>query len=182
MAHANSLRVIGQSLEVVKLAAFDLDTDGPNCVVRSDSLTHTGEWILRHALNPNDFGNPSGHPSAVARSVWFSPLNISSLDIQAHKQRRNHSSSPEVYGTLSQLLRALGDQLDQAQVGAFQISWTSDSIFVDFQAAGGQIDSKMFTEEKLQQWASYSRFRRASQLRVDPASPALLKQIRPRNR
>lgn len=166
MAHAKSLRVIGQSLEVAKLPAFELDTDGPNYVVRSDSLTKTGEWILRHALSPNDISEESTRQSLVSRSVRFSPADISRLDVQAQKQRRNDSSPyTHGYSRLSQLLRALGDHLDRTQVSTFHISWTSDSVSVDFQSLDGQSDSRKFTTEKLQQLGSHSRFRRSSIVR-----------------
>jgi hypothetical protein len=166
MAHAKSLRVIGQSLEAAKLPAFELNTDGPNYVVMSDSLTKTGEWILRHALSPNDTSDQSSGQSAVNRSACFSPADISRLDDQAQKQRRNASSPDrQAYRRLSQLLRALGDHLDRTEVSAFHISWTYDSVSVDFQSLNGQSDSRTFTAEKLEQLGSHSRFRRSSRTR-----------------
>ena len=166
MAHAKSLRVIGQSLEVAKLPAFELNTDGPNYVVMSDSLTKTGEWILRHALSPNDTYDQSAGQSAVNRPACFSPADISRLDDQAQKQRRNDSSPDrKAYSRLSQLLRALGDHLDRTEVSAFHISWTYDSVSVDFQSLNGQSDSRTFTAEKLEQLGLHSRFRRSSQTR-----------------
>jgi hypothetical protein len=42
MNHAKSLRVIGQSLEVAKLRVFELQTDGSNYILSSDSLSRTG--------------------------------------------------------------------------------------------------------------------------------------------
>lgn len=163
MAHAKSLRVIGQSLEAAKLPAFELNTDGPNYVVMSDSLTKTGEWILRRALSPNDTSDQSAGQSAVNRSACFSPADISRLDEQAQKQRRNDSS--QAYRRLSQLLRTLGDHLDRTEVSAFHISWTYDSVSVDFQSLNGQSDSRTFTAEKLEQLGSHSRFRRSSRTR-----------------
>jgi hypothetical protein len=166
MAHAKSLRVIGQSLEAAKLSAFELNTDGPNYVVMSNSLTKTGEWILRHALNPDDTSDQSAGQSAINRSACFSPADISRLDDQAQKQRRNNSSPDrQAYSRLSQLLRALGDHLDRTEVSAFHISWTYDSVSVDFQSLNGQSDSRTFTAQKLQQLGSHSRFRRSSPTR-----------------
>jgi hypothetical protein len=166
MAHAKSLRVIGQSLEVAKLLAFELETDGPNYVLRSDSLTNTGEWILRHALSPHNFSDENSRQSPVSRSVRFSPTDISRLDHQARKQRRLDSSPPkQTYGRPSQLLRALGDHLDQTQVIGFHISWTSTSVSVDFQSLNGQSDSRTFTTDKLQELGSHSRFRRSTTFR-----------------
>ena len=166
MAQAKSLRVIGQSLEVARLTAFELETDGPNFVLRSNSLTKTGEWILRHALSPNDISEQSARQLPVSRSARFSPADISRLDHQAQKQRRNDfPPDTQAYSRLSQLLRALGDHLDRIQVSAFHISWTSDSVSVDFQSLDGQPDSRTFTAEKLQQLGSHSRFRRSSIVR-----------------
>src|SRR4026208_1952138 len=114
MLHSKSLRVIGQSLEAAKIPSFELEADGPNYVVKCDSLTQTGEWVLRHALNRNDFSEKTARQSTVTRSVRFTPADISRLDDQVQLQRRRSSSQPEAYDRLSQLLRTLGDQLDQS--------------------------------------------------------------------
>jgi hypothetical protein len=186
MAHAKSLRIIGQSLEAAKVRVFALETDGPDYTLRSDSLTEAGEWILRHALTPNDTSGQSARQSAVNRSVRFSPADISRLDEQAQRQRRNDSyPNTQGYSRLSQLLRALGDHLDQTKVSTFQISWTHDSVSVVFESADSvdrQSDSRTFTTEKLQQLGSHLRFRRSSRSRFDSNSPDFLNQIKPRNR
>ena len=165
MSYANSLRVIGQSLEFAKLSVFELEMDGSDYVVRSNSLTKTSEWILRHALNSNNISEQSTRQPKVSQSVCFSPTSIACLDGQAQKQRRNNSSPSQPYGRLSQLLRSLGDHLDQIQVSAFHISWTSSSVYVDFHSLDGQGDSRTFTTDKLQQLGSHSRFRRSTTFR-----------------
>lgn len=183
MAHAKSLRLIGQSLETAKLQSFEIETDGPTYVVRSDSLTAASEWILRHALIPNDVAEQSSRPSTVSRSVHFAPADISRLDDQAQKQRRVQASPhPQMYRRLSQLLRALGDHLDRAQINTFYISWTADSASVHFQSTDGQRDSRTFTAEKLEQLGSHSRFLRSSRARLDTNLLRSLKQPGPRNR
>jgi hypothetical protein len=183
MPHAQSLRVIGQSLEVAKLPAFDLATDGLNYDLSSDFLTQTSEWILHHALSPNDISDQSAHRSISNRSVRFSPTNILRLDDQAQKQRRVDSSShAQMYSRLSQLLRALGDYLDQTRVKTFHVSWNSNSASVDFQLADGQCDSRTFTAEKLEQLGLHSRFRRSSRVRLDGDLSGSAQQSRPRNR
>ena len=183
MTHAKSLRVIGQSLEVAKLPAFELDMDGGNYVVRSDFLTKTGEWILRHELSPTDSSDQNDPRSTVNQSVRFTPVDIARLDDQAQRQSKiNSSPHTQTYRRLSQLLRALGDHLDHTQVNTFHISWTSDSVSVDFRLADGQSDSRTFTAEKLEQLGSHSRFRRSSRTRLDTNLPGSLRQPRPRNR
>jgi hypothetical protein len=183
MFHAKSLRIIGQSLEVAKVGVFALETDGPNYILRSGSLTETAEWILRHALSPNDTSGQSARPSAANRPVRFTPADILRLDEQAQRQRRNDLyPNPQGFSRLSQLLRALGDHLDQTKVSTFQISWTHDSVSVVFESVDTQSDSRTFSTEKLQELGSHLRFRRSSRSRFDSNSPDSLNQIKPRNR
>ena len=162
MAHAKSLRVIGQSLEVARAAAFELENDGQSYVVRSDSLTQTGEWILQNALSENEFSERRTRPPIVKRSLRFSSPDIARLDAEGQKRRRNQTSSRMESGKLSQLLRTLGDHLDRTGVSAFHISWSPDSILVDYQRLDGESDSRTFTQEKLQQLGLHTRFRRSS--------------------
>ena len=163
MTYAKSLRVIGQSLEVARVTTFELEKDGQDYLVRSDSLTQTGEWILRHAISEYEFTEQSGRRSTGNRPLRFTPIDISRLDSQGQKQRQTRSSSPtQGSSKLSQLLRSLGDHLDRTEVVAFHISWMADSVSVDSQEAGGQSECRTFTAEKLQQLGSHSRFRRSS--------------------
>jgi hypothetical protein len=181
LAHATSLRIIGQSLEAAKVQAFELETDGPNYVLRSNSLTVASEWILRHALRPNDFSKQSVRQPPVSRSVRFAPADISRLDDQAQKQRRVDSSpDKQTYRRLSQLLRALGNQLDRTKVNSFHIFWTSNSVSVDFQPMEGESDSGTFTAENLEPLGSHTRFQRSSRTRW--GLPGSLEQPGPRKR
>jgi hypothetical protein len=162
MTHAASLRVIGQSLEVAKLPTFELGVDGTDYIVRSDSLNQTGEWILRHALSPNKFSDQSTQRSSLNPTVRFRASDLSRLDDQARKQRRiDFAASQQTFSRLSQLLRALGDYLDQTRAGAFHISWDPAAVTVDFQAVDGQNDSRSFTVQKLEQLGGRLRFRRS---------------------
>ena len=175
MTHSKSLRIIGQSLEVAKLAAFELRMDGAEYVVTSDSLSTSGEWILRHALSQNNHTDEGNVQSAMTRSVRFNSAALSRLDDQARKQRRTDSApNTQAYSRLSQLLRALGDHLDRTEARAFHISWTPESVCVDSQSPDGQNDSRTFTTDKLQQLGSHARFRRSSGSRLDSKIPTPL--------
>lgn len=161
MAHAKSLRVIGQSLENAKLPAFELDTDGIDYVVRSDSLTRSGEWILRQATGEMELTEQSS--LTVNRPLRFTPLVISQLDSAGRKQRRNHAS-PQTQGSnkLSQLLRSLGDHIERTEVSGFHVSWKANSVSIDYKGPDGKPDSRTFTPDKLQQLGLHIRFRRSS--------------------
>jgi hypothetical protein len=67
MPYAKSLRVIGQSLEVARVTTFELEKDGQDYLIRSDSLTQTSDWILRNAIGQSDFTEQSSRRSTVYR-------------------------------------------------------------------------------------------------------------------
>jgi hypothetical protein len=183
MTHAKPLRVIGQCLEVARLAEFELVTDGDNYIVKSDLLTKTGEWILRHALRPDELSGQSPSQSAIDRLVRFTPVDVSRLDAQAQRQRRiNASPDTQAYRKLCQLLRTLGAHLDRTAASSFRISWTSALISVDSESRDGQSDSRTFTTDKLEQLGAHSRFGRSSLPRFDSNPPNFQKQSRPQTR
>ena len=163
MNYAKSLRVIGQSLEVARVTTFELEKDGQDYLVRSDSLSETSEWILRNAVGESNFTEQSSHRSTINRPLRFTPYNISRLDSHEQKQRQRHSSS-QTQGSrkLSQLLRSLGDHLDRTTVGAFRILWNADAVSVDYQEPDGRSDCRTFTPDKLQQLGLHTRFRRST--------------------
>lgn len=162
MTHANALRAIGQLLESANIGAFELEKTGQDYVVQRDSLTRTGEWILRNALSRSDVSLANGRQSAAERSLCFTQPDISRLDAQGKRRRREHSSAQtQSSRKLSQLLRSLGDHLDKRAVVAFHISWTHESVSADYQGSDGESDRRTFTPEKLQQLGLYTRFRRS---------------------
>ena len=88
MAHANRYRVVGQSLESMKLQAFELKIDGQNYFVKSESLNAANEWILRHTISPADALEQSARQSTNPASVRLTAADISRLDEQAKKTER----------------------------------------------------------------------------------------------
>ena len=165
MNHAKSLRVIGQSLDIASVPSFELEKErhAQDYLLRSDSLTKTREWILRDSLHKNDFIEESGRPVADDALLRFTPIDISRLESQGKRKRRAHSSA-QMQGSknLSQLLRSLGDHLDRIQASAFHVTWTPDSVSVDYQEAAGLSDSRQFSPEQLRQLDLHTRFRRSS--------------------
>jgi hypothetical protein len=131
MSHANSLRVIGQLLEVAKVErSFELEKLGNRYLVWSASLTKEGEVILRNALQDNDFGSQKNRP-AIPNVFCFNPADILRLDALAQKRRGDQSSStipPSIM--LSHQLRSLGDHLDRIEVNAFHIMWADTSFIL----------------------------------------------------
>jgi hypothetical protein len=175
MAHAKALRVIGQSLEMAKLRVFELETDGANYVLTSDSLTAASAWILRHALTlQKDMSEEI--QSGTGHAVRFTPTDIAQFEDQAQKQRRTSTTDNQIHGRLSQLLRTLGDHFDRTEVRAFQVSWTYDLVSVNFHLPDGDKESRTFTADKLGQLGWHSRIRRLGRKRFNSSWPGSLKR------
>jgi hypothetical protein len=171
MTYAQSLRVIGQSLEVARLVNFELDNDGKTYLIRSDSLTQTSEWILRNAVRENEALAERSSEPALDGSLPFSPAVVARLDAQGQKRRNSSSSGAEGSKRISQLLRTLGDHLDKAEARTFRISWRPGSVSVDYQRVNGANDSRTFTVEKLQQLSLHTKFRCSSPTQSGSSSP-----------
>jgi hypothetical protein len=159
MSHAKSLRVIGQSLEAARISTFELEKYGPQYMLWTDSVTEAGEAILQNALRHNKAASQEArHP----RVFCFGPADISRLDAQAQKQRRNQSqSATPAEKLLSHGLRTLGDHFDRMQVHGFRIEWAMDSVSIHYQRVNGPSHSKTFTVEELRELCAHSSLRRS---------------------
>jgi hypothetical protein len=142
MVHAKSLRIIGQALEAARVTIFELENYENYYVVWSDCMTEAGELILRNALNGNDGSSQNNRQATANRSFCFHSTDITRLDAQLQKKRRNHfSSQTQASKLMSQLLRTLGDHLDRTEARTFHVSWTPGSASIDYQTPDGQRDS-----------------------------------------
>ncbi len=157
MKYAQSLRSIGQLLEVAKVSVFALDGDGRNYSLQSYSMSRTAEWMLRYVAGENDLPSAADRRAAAreaksraARSVPFSDTVIAQLDARGAKRRHAGDLAPEqTAGALSDLLRTLGDHLDRGSARTFHLYWMADAIVLDFQRSDGSTDRQRFTPEKL---------------------------------
>jgi hypothetical protein len=164
--HAQSLRAIGQSLEVLRVENFELEKEGNSYVVWSESLSPTSQWIFRNSLVEKVWGSrvPNQKPTPSGDKVLcYEPPDISWLDAQGQKKRRKQSYPPIVgAGKLSQLLRAVGGHLDRMETTVFKISWAASSVSIDYHLpGGGDRERKDFSVEKLHDLGLHMRFRGA---------------------
>ena len=169
MKYAQSLRVIGQTLEVARVSSFTLEGDSHNYRLQSDSMSRTAEWMLRYVAEENDSPTsadrraPAG-PSKAAelKPVRFSDAVIARLNEREAKRRVSLArSEEEISGKLSHLLRTLGDHLDRNSARTFHIFWMADTIVLDYQRSDGLTDRQRFTTEKLIEFGN-SRLSRPS--------------------
>lgn len=162
MSHAKSLRVVGQSLEAARIVTFELEKHDQHYLVWIISLAKADELISGEALR--DKGVTPHRGKSTANPLFsLSPADISRLDAQAQKRRRNQSSSAtRLSKMLSHQLRTLGDHLDRVEVRAFQIVWSPDSVLLDYQPVDGRRNRRIFTAEELQQLCLHGKWLRSS--------------------
>jgi hypothetical protein len=165
MPYAESLRAIGQSLEMVHIEIFRLEKEGDSYVVRSESLTPTRLWILSNSLGDDPRNAPPPDPkntqlTVVEGSFCYRPPDIARLDAQERSKRQKHNVTQMPQKTLAQLLRTLGEYLDSKEATTFQISCAPDAMSVDYQMPAGISERRDFTVERLHRLALFSRFRR----------------------
>jgi len=123
MLQSKSLRAIGQSLEILRVEAFELEKEDYSYVVRSKSLSPTSQWIFRNSVVERVWDSPgAAQNSTQVGNDWlrYDSTDISWLDAQGRKSRRS-ASFAQVRGVsrLSQLLRTLGEHLDVARGSSF---------------------------------------------------------------
>jgi hypothetical protein len=166
MAHAKSLRAIGQSLESLGVAAFVLENRGADYVVRSDALPDTAALNRKKSLSEKVWEAPDssrkGSQLVVADGeLCYTPNYVSWLEAQGQKKRRNFVSS-KAAGSIkvSLLLRALGRHLDRAESDVFTIRWTGSEASVQYESANGKRQSETFSTDKLRELAVPTRFGR----------------------
>jgi len=169
MKYAQSLRVIGQALELAKVFSFTLESDGRNYRLQSESMSRTAEWMLRYAAGESALRPAADRraPAAPSKSIGpepvpFSDAVIAQLDARGAQRRQRSGQAPqEVSAKLSDLLRTLGDHLDRNSARNFHLFWMADAIVLDYQRADGFTDRQRFTPEKLIEFRN-SRLRRPS--------------------
>jgi hypothetical protein len=163
MIHAKSLRVIGQVLESAAVPNFELEKHGPYYVTWSPYLRNARDWRLEYSLTEHVLETDDSRSKADF-SLCFSLLDVSRLDAQARKNRRNRVSSiTQGSSKLSQLLRVVGDQLDRVEAAAFDISWGETAVAIDTLPVGDPlVERKNLTFTELQQLCLQRRLRRSS--------------------
>jgi len=162
MPHAKWLRVTGQELDLAKTSLFELEHDGENYMVSSDSMARTAEWILRYATS-EDF---AGFRREATKTPWdLKPVRFTKADLtrlesrEAGRRRGSLQSDSQI--KLSHLLRTLGDHLDTNRANTFCISWTPSWVIVDYKRGSGFTDRLRFTPTKLLESLDAGAFRRA---------------------
>jgi hypothetical protein len=143
-SYSQTLRTIGQALDLLRLGTFQLICDGDDYVVRAQTETTALE---EKDSQESGFLSPrSGLPGAyeevpvkpIASEVRFTPADIERLGREGQAER-GFPGRVQRPNSLAQLLRAVGGYLDSKAASLLEISKQDRSVVIQYKTALGQI-------------------------------------------
>jgi len=152
-SYAQSLRAIGESLELQGISSFDLEKQDENFRLRviAAEPAREGSFLKRIAQilrrSHNSDREPSD-PAAPTQSLCYTPSDISGLINEQQSQHRGVNVMADTH-KLPQVLRVVGDYLDRKEASAFTVSMSGDSLSVAYETGSGHQINESFTTENL---------------------------------
>ena len=140
LSYAQSLRVMGQALEALRIDSFELEKRGDEYVVRMDPSESAGKlsWdtnflktLAEKIWGPGDFEQRDLNPGGPTEPLVYKSSDIDRLDSEGRSGRGSQDSMPDARN-LSLALRVLGDYLDQKGAQDFAIPWSIHSVRVKY--------------------------------------------------
>jgi hypothetical protein len=168
LSYAQSLRVIGESLEAQGISKFDLEKHGENYMLRvvTNQPATEGSFLKKIAqrlLRVDISAKEPADPAAVAQSRCYTPSDISRLATQQQSRHGGLNAMPDAY-KLAQVLRVVGDHLDRKEACAFTVSVSGHSLSVAYETGSGHQIHENFTIENLYDRAVRMYLRRSKRL------------------
>jgi len=160
LTYAQSLRVIGVSLEVLGISSFNLEKYGEDYVVHTTGSEPTrgksfGKRIAGILLRWSH--NSDKKPSDL---LTYTLSDILRLDSEQRLQYSKTNVMPDAH-KLAQILRVIGDHLDRKEACAFTIFMSSDAVSVWYKTSVGHQARESFTVENLYDLAVHMYLRRS---------------------
>ena len=144
---SQSLRAIGQDLEARHVKAFDLERQNDEYCVRvrkqtpppeSSPPTKLSGSVFRAArLRFREPAPKKENFTASATELRYPPEDIDRLEHEGQARRRNRDGMPDPH-SLSQLLRAVGGDINRRAVHLLAISWREESVSIVYRTAEGR--------------------------------------------
>ena len=162
-SYAQSLRVIGQALETLRINAFALEKDGDNYIVRDWEPSFLKN-IAAEIWRLGDSGQTPFTDKKSGDLLMYDSSDIGRLEATG-RARRGSKKLQDTY-KISSGLRIVGDYLDKNRAVAFNIWWSIESVRVRYQTPAGDSKERTFTVQNLQDLIVGMYLRRSSRQRV----------------
>jgi len=157
-SYAQSLRVIGQALETLRINAFALEKKGDKYIVHDWEPSFL-KSLADEVWGTGDFGSMPLPTQKSGNVLIYTNSDAERLETQ-DRLRRGSKGNPDTY-TISSGLRSVGDYLDKERAVTFDIWWSVESVRVRFETAAGGPKETIFTVHNLQDLAVGMYLRRS---------------------
>jgi hypothetical protein len=156
-SYSESLRAIGDSLDVLGISTFYLEKQADNYIVRPTTGSTTKKTFLKRIAEKLKGSRKPDKQSS--QPLCYTPTDISRVAGDQQWQHRKTNIMPDAH-KLAQLLRVVGFHLDRKEASAFTISMSSDLLIVWYETSGGHQQRESFTLENLYDLAVHMYLRR----------------------
>jgi hypothetical protein len=173
--YAQSLRAIGQALEVIHVQDFDMEIAGGNFFIRASPPAAERELLAGQCsadqlraiwgkMPPHSgesgVNREKEDPSMPSRiELCYTSGDIERLEEAGHARRENSHSVADAW-SLSHVLRSIGGYLNQKNARPFKISREIDRLAVEYEtSAGDMIKETLAVSELYEIWVSMYRQR-----------------------
>jgi hypothetical protein len=161
LSYAQSLRVIGQALDALRINSFELQKKGAEYVVRTDSSEAAGKLSWDDSFIKNIAEKLWGRASKnLQPPLVYTSFDIDRFDREA-RSVRGRSNPTLVTGNVSLPLRVVGDYLDRKAAITFSISWSIHSVKVEYDTFNGTQKREDFTVQNLYDRSVHMYLRRS---------------------
>ncbi len=161
-SYSQSLRVIGQALEVLRIKAFALKKTGEKYVVHNWEPSFL-KSVTGEVWGRGDSDQMVSTPQRSPELLVYTNSDTTRLETQG-RSRRGSSDDLDAH-KLSAGLRVLGDYLDRNRAVAFDIRWTIQSVVVKYETRDGGYEETSFTPQNLHDHGVDMHLRRSCRLR-----------------
>jgi len=145
-SYSQSLRVIGQALEVLRINAFALEKRDEKYIVHNWEPSFL-KGITDKVWGTGDADEMGLTPQRAPENLVYTNSDTNRLETQG-KSRRDSGDGLDAH-KLSLGLRVLGDFLDRKGAVAFDIGWFIQSVTVKYETRAGGHNEANFTLQNL---------------------------------
>ncbi|HYA30742.1 MAG TPA: hypothetical protein VEI95_18135 [Acidobacteriota bacterium] len=152
--YAGLLRPIGQSLESLRIDSFTVITEDDGFVVR-DKTRNRAQLTPREraflstlsASQPAATGKQDALRQACGIVEWhLTHADIERLDLEGRGRRRDTATEqPSDSHSISQILRMIGEMVDQKRGRLISVSKIDELVTVEFLSSEGQLMTENYT-------------------------------------
>jgi len=158
---SQSLRAIGQALEILKIDTFEMENEGDDYLVRGDALSRgsiergVAEGMVEYVWGIVPGRAPLHTTNETSRATPRTPVDLcyTSEDLNRLEQegqaKRSATSGIASVDDLPQLLRTTGAYLDQKGARLLKLTREGESLVVQYEAASGQRHQETISSSNL---------------------------------